>query len=306
MSLTKLRYLALCCVAVATPSLAALDYSQSFNQASTIDGASNDGGGRNAGIGPVSGPAVLDVERSSSSNLPGRIEAHVEADYGALKAFLQTSGSITTHSASARSNEWFEINDPLVAAGTLGTMHIGYGLAGDATVHDAEGAGVPGEWVFADLSIFLGQTGTQLGTELGRLSRALVNGGAVGGPSSPSMLSVAVPFTYGVPFNVTTALGVSVVSDARFMFGAGGQLTKIAGEIDFLEADFGNSATLSAIYVPVGAMLSAASGFDYSPVLHFGVPVPLPPALGLFVGALAMLGAHVGVHRRGRSPRPIA
>jgi hypothetical protein len=289
------RDIALCCAAVASPAFAALDYSQPFNQASTIDGASNDGGGRNAGIGPVAGPAVLDVERLSSSNLPGRIEAHVRADYGALQAFLQTSGSITTHSASARSNEWFEINDPLVPVGTLGTMHIGYGLSGDATVHDAGGAGVPGEWVFADLSIFHGQTGTQPGTELGRLSRALVNGGAVGSPSSPSTLSVAVPFAYGMPFNVTTILGVSVVSDARFMFTAGGQLSKIAGVIDFLEADFGNSATLDAIFVPVGAILSAGSDFDYTPVLRFGAPVPVPPALGLFAGALAVLGAH---HRR--------
>ncbi len=287
-------------MAVATPSFAALDYSQSFNQASTIDGASNDGGGRNAGVGPVSGPAILDVERTSSSNLPGRIEAHVRADYDSLKAFLQTSGSITTHGASARSNEWFEINDPLVAAGSLGTMYIGYGLTGDATVHDAGGAGVPGEWVFAELSIFVGQTGTQLGTELGRLSRALVNGGAVGGVSGPSMLSVAVAFTYGVPFNVTTTLGVSVVSDGRFMFDAGGQLTKLAGEIEFLEADFGNSANLSALYVPVGATLAAGSGFDYTPVLHFGAPVPVLPSLGLFASALAMLG----VHRLRRIPRP--
>jgi hypothetical protein len=269
-------------------------FSQSFNQASTLDARPNDGGGRNASSGQVSGPAELAIARDSSSNLPGHIEAFVRADYGSLKARLQTSGSITDHDATARTNEWFTVTDPAVAPGTIGTMHLGYALSGDATVHDANGIGVAGERVFADLIVFRGQSATQLGTELGRLSLRLVNGGAVGPPGTANRLAVQTDFEYGVPFNITSALTVRVRSDAIFNFLPSGQLVKLGGEIELLEADFANSAILDAVFIPQGATLSAGSTFDYAPVLRFGTPVPLPPAITLFATAV------VGLCKRAR------
>jgi len=71
-----------------------------------------------------------------------------------MKASLQISGSITDHTANARSNEWYTVTDPNVANGSPGVLHLSYTLSGEATVHDVNGNGVPGDWVFASTSIF--------------------------------------------------------------------------------------------------------------------------------------------------------
>lgn len=270
------------------------NFGDSFNQSSVISTRADGGGGINAGSGRLPGLAEFDVTRQSQTNIPGEIIARGSADYGSLKLFVEISGSILDHRGSAISNDWYTVLDPTALPGTEGTMFLDYGFHGNVLVTGSQASDV----VTAGLSIEQGimSNGTG-GTLLAFSQRSLGGGGGVSTPNN-GLSGVEVPFIYNVPFNITTRLGVQLSSDLVFTTRITPtneiELTYVEGDIERIQADFENTATLDAIYIPVGASLGTKSNVDYTSIVRFGVPtlVPIPGAVWLFgSGFVALLAA---------------
>ncbi|MEQ8660363.1 MAG: hypothetical protein RLW62_06065 [Gammaproteobacteria bacterium] len=215
-----------------------------------------------------------DLGTTSAAASVGGATARAETGYGhyAARASIDVSG-IGPPAATGRA---YSIDTLTLTGGpgTSGTVWFSYVLSG--TIHTAQPAVNP---VFAHFEMSSAPTGETL---LVNPASWTVRAGAQ--PATlvyqDESLYVPVTLTYGVPTDVGASLRVQASIN-----GPGG-----VASVDFL-----NTVTLTAVTIPAGAALSAASGTDY---LRLGAPVPLPSALVL-VGAPLFLMAR---RKRGRGP----
>ena len=262
---------------------AAKPYHQSFNDVAVIPFRNTVTiGGIAAGSPTVDGLAVL------PEVMEGFSVARGSADYDALKLYIKMEGQTADLRGTAISNQILNISDPNVLPGTAGTMYLQYEYGGLVAID-----GDVGNSVTYGLSVTkdIGPGGTG-GTLLDMGSREIAPPISLGNTFN-STLNVDVPFVYGEEFSLTTRFDVILRSDQEYFFSPPASfILDPATTYQSILADFENSATLEAVFIPEGASLAlnSASGFDFTPVLNFGQPVPVPSALLLFTPAVLLLG----------------
>ena len=274
------------CVTCAPLAYGADPWHESFNKASALPYRNNFLGGMAIGTGAVDGPAVF-PETSETKAFGGTITASGSADHDDLKLYLKMTGEVADHRASAISHSIYNISDPSVAPGTSGTMYLNYSFGGITSID-----GGTGNSVTYSLSINHNVENTGIGGTLLDFKQKTVEAlSAVATPTGMTNTSVAVPFNYNEDFRITTRFDVRILSDLEYDFIGTNYVLSQDSTFQSITAAFDNSATLDAIFLPDGASigLNSATGFDLSPLVQFGVPIPLPAPLTMLIPALTII-----------------
>ena len=215
------------------------------------------------------------------------------ASYDRLRIYIEMDGQISDHQGRATSNQIYNITDPLVPLGAAGTMYLAYSFDGRTEI-----IGGSGNSVYYSLRVTHnidnnGQHGDQLVFE----ERTV--GPGTSGQTGTTRVTATVPFVYGEEFRITTSFEILTQSDQVYLPFNSSFILSENSTYEYIEAAFDESATLDAVYLPEGASitLNSATNFDLAPLVNFGVPVPLPPSLFMFVPAV------LGVFYSGRKCR---
>lgn len=291
---TKIIYSAIFWAIASQPVYAAFPWDESFNSVSTIvrsNGGSPAGsdvlGGGSVGT-PNGVDGVAEIPNYSTTNFfGGTLTTNGSASYDALKIFVEIDGPIADHQGTAFSHQILNVSDPTISPGTSGTLYLSYSYNGSASFVAGVGNAVEYHfWVKQNVEN-TGIGGTLLYEDLGSIGA----GSAVANVSNGT--NIAVPFIYGEDFRITTSLSVRTLSDRNFTFAGGNWVLASPSSYESITAAFDESAVLNAIYLPDGASISlaSASGYDLSPFVRFGQPVPIPASIALFAPALLLFRA---------------
>jgi hypothetical protein len=284
--------------AMAASADAALVYNTHFNMVSFIDGFTNDGGGMASSTGQVfMGFAEL-YDNDTAQTFPsfpvppGYTEAYGRADHTELKSRVRVEDiSIRRQTARSTTYDVVTISDPAVPIGTPGTFSLTFTWGGSATVLDGLGVGNPST-AFASARLHVI---THVGLSLIPTVVATDTIDLGDAQSQGKIFNATVPFNYGVPLGLRFDLTTDAQNDWNCMFTAS-SLFCSGGTLDFVEADFANSANLRSIIIPDGATFTGTSLTDYTPLI--GAVVPLPGALLLLLSALVGLEGTRSLRRR--------
>jgi hypothetical protein len=194
---------------------------------------------------------------------PGSMHGVGAASFDTLRATSELTGpSGLRVLTQVSSHEVFTIGKANPSPGETGLMRMFYRPSGGATVRDGDDAPVFDDTSFATASSRVLLDGDEVAAASWELSEAPTG-------SLPGYPTVLIPFTYGVPFEILVGLGVRATTDNAFIQFTNGFSKYGGGRIQYVKVDFGGTLALDVIELPIGATLSAQSGFDYGDFVTF-------------------------------------